>query len=322
MRSLPRNVGRVSYKVFLQDLIPWTATRLLSNSSGTARRPQASAALTLSGPKRASETYKTVRPDRQHAQGKNFTLNRSPCRVLARERRPAKPASGASAGHLITGGPRGAARGASHAPAQSARRPREQARPRRCASADRRARGRRPRRRPRLSPARVLHEPQGLAPRASRIPGRRRRHSGELVEGRAGTVGPRLPLGSGGPDLGRRVSRAASRHPPDGVPPPWAAEADPSVLPPGPCLPFISLGAHLPTQLPAACATASARVLGPRTRQTPSQLRSAEQPNCGPRPRGVRTNRWAVPHCRWVSIGQGGRGGRCPGQTVARRGSP
>lgn len=70
MRSLPRNVGRVSYKVFLQDLIPWTATRLLSNSSETARRPQASAALTLSGPKRASETYKTVRPDRQQLKGK------------------------------------------------------------------------------------------------------------------------------------------------------------------------------------------------------------------------------------------------------------
>lgn len=152
--------------------------------------------------------------------------------------------------------------------------------------------------------------------------------------------GPRSPpLGEGGGRPGRSCGAEAaprlrwagsgppseqgrSRHPPAGVPPPWAAEADPSVLPLGLSLPLISLGAHLPTQLPAACATASARVLGPRTRQTPSQLRSAAQPNCGPRPRGVRTNRWAVPHCRWVSIGQGGRGGRCPGQTVARRNSP
>lgn len=88
---------------------------------------------------------------------------------------------------------------------------RQQARPRRCASAGRGARHRRPRprRRPRLSSAPVRHERQGLAPRAGRIPGRR--HSGQA--GRA----ERGPWGRGGPSAPADRAWAADRAgpPPD-----------------------------------------------------------------------------------------------------------
>lgn len=175
----------------------WTAAALHFNSSATARRPQASRlrspGANQRGPLRPTglcgHMLSMLRGGISHS-------NRSPCPVCAQERGPVRPAGGASAGHLITGGPGGAARGAGHAPAQSARRPREQARPRRSASADRWARGRRPRRRPRLSPAGVRHERQGLASRVGRIPAavaatrRRSRRVGQELWGRDGPSAP------------------------------------------------------------------------------------------------------------------------------------
>lgn len=99
-------------------------------------------------------------------------------------------------------------------------------------------------------------------------------------------MGPRRPPGSGGPGLGHRVSRAASRHSPARVPDPGPRGRSFGPL----AETFPPLGAHLLTPLPAACASVPARVPGPRIRKTRSQLRSAAQPNCGPRPRGVLTN--------------------------------
>lgn len=104
---------------------------------------------------------------------------------------------------------RGAATGAGHAPAQSSRRPREQARPRGCASAGRPARARRPRPRP---ASRQPELDRNAGPRA-----RRRQGSGPPSPPlRGGDGGPgsdcgaqARPLGSRGPGLGRRVSRAA-----------------------------------------------------------------------------------------------------------------
>lgn len=166
-------------------------------------------ALPLSGPKRASEACGTVQSDVKQAQGGNRTLQQVALPGVCRgaPARQAGPGSERRPPHQRR--PRGAVKGAGHAPAQSARSPREQARPRRCASAGLRARGRRPRPRPRrgprLSSAPVRHERQGPGPRAGRIPGRR--HSAQVDE--AGTVGPRRPVGSGGPGLGRRVNRAA-----------------------------------------------------------------------------------------------------------------
>lgn len=91
--------------------------------------------------------------------------------------------------------------------------------------------------------------------------------------------------GRGGPRLRRarpwppRVSRAASDTRLLGSQI-RALEADPSVL----SLKPSSLGAHLLTPLPAACASSSSGSGAP-DRKTRSQLRSAAQPNCGPRPR-------------------------------------
>ena len=84
---------------------------------------------------------------------------------------------------------------------------------------------------PRPPPPPPPPAPPLVSPSSTRTPGPRaprpqnsgrcRRRSGTVGEGRAGTVGPRCTLGSGGPGLGCRVSRAASRHPPAGVPPSW-----------------------------------------------------------------------------------------------------
>lgn len=70
-----------------------------------------------------------------------------------------------------------------------------------------------------------------------------------------------------------------------------------------PLPPFQFCRCSPPDSAPRSLRFSSSSGSGPRTRETPSQLRSAAQPNCGPRPRGVRTNRWAVPLGRWVSIG-------------------
>nr|XP_021491079.1 uncharacterized protein LOC110547687 [Meriones unguiculatus] len=165
--------------------------------------------------------------------------------------------------------------------------------------------------------ARVPRERRGPPTRARRIPGRRGHAGGTRRAG--GALGPRRPPGCDGP--GRigpdsRGSRVARQQPPAAARRP-AAPGDPAALPRAPPSRASFPGAHLPTPRPQPCASAPARVPGPRIAATPSQLRSAAQPNCGPRPRGVRTNRWAVPHRRQVSIGQGG-GGRCP-QTGALR---
>ncbi|XP_036922589.1 transcription initiation factor TFIID subunit 4-like [Sturnira hondurensis] len=174
----------------------------------------------------------------------------------------AGPASRGS--HLITGGPGGAARGAGHAPAPSARRPR--------ASAGLRAR---------LSPARGGPERQDLAPCTGRIPGRRGRHSGEVADGLAVIVGP--SPSSSFPE-GRAWAAEQAGPPPDTRLPGSHSPGPQRPIFPSSCwtplTPLSPLGAHLPTRLPAAYA--SAQVPGPQVRETPSQLCSAAQPNCAP----------------------------------------
>ncbi|XP_051037838.1 collagen alpha-1(I) chain-like [Phodopus roborovskii] len=163
--------------------------------------------------------------------------------------------------------------------------------------------------------ARVPRERRGPPTRARRIPGRR--GHAEDTRRAGGALGPRWPLSCDGP--GRvgpdsRGSRAARQHPPAAAASRSGRSCRPSA---SPSLQGLLLRRSPPDSAPAACASAPARVPGPRIAATPSQLRSAAQPNCGPRPRGVRTNRWAVPQRRQVSIGQGG-GGRFP-QTGALR---
>lgn len=122
-------------------------------------------------------------------------------------------------------------------------------------------------------------------------------------------MGPRRPPGSGGPGLGHRVSRASSRHSPAGVPDPGPRGRSFSPL----AETFSPLGTHLLTPLPAACASVPARVPGPRIRKTRSQLRSAAQPNCGPRPRGVLTNSGRCPTAVGFPLDRAARVGGAPG---------